>query len=89
MLRREFVVVPESELTPDREKQLLDDGFEKIGESPGLSGWLFGRRGKSENPGGRAVYDWAGTLRLEAEGERAVALLEAAAQGLVANDPGE
>jgi hypothetical protein len=86
VLRKEFVVVPPEELSRDREQELEKEGFERIGASPGLSGWLFGRSVPSENPGGMAIFDWCGTIRMSAEGERAVKLLEAAAQGLVVYD---
>lgn len=83
MLKREFMVVPTTDLTPEREKQLEEEGFERIGESPGLMGWLFGRRVPSENAGASAVYDWCGKIEIVAEGKDALRLIEAAAQGLV------
>lgn len=83
MLRKEFVVVSTTELTPEREKRLEEEGFERIGASPGLMGWLFGCRANSKNPGAFAMYDWCGRIEIVAQGEGALKLIEAAAQGLI------
>jgi hypothetical protein len=81
VLRREFIIVPNDELTPEREAVLKRDGFGRIGA--GMMGWLFGRRAPSENEGASAIYDWCGKVQIVADGKNALRIVEAAARGLV------